>query len=198
MATHSSTLAWKIPWTEEPGRVQSMGSLGVRRNWATSLSLSLSASQLLKTSTCGLSICCSLVGWLTSLQHGDCRLVRLPIWLRAQIMSFSANNVEVVLSSWPTFRRFSSFPGGTVVKSTCHCRRHRKCRFDSWVRENPPENKMATHSGYFCLENPMARGAWWATVHRSKRVVCNWVTEHTQKFPGTTSAATYWSIICNL
>ena len=29
MATHSNTLAWKIPWTEEPGRLQSMGSLGV-------------------------------------------------------------------------------------------------------------------------------------------------------------------------
>ena len=32
MATHSSTLAWKIPWTEEPGRLQSMGSLRVRYN----------------------------------------------------------------------------------------------------------------------------------------------------------------------
>ena len=31
MATHSSTLAWKIPWTEEPGRLQSMGSLKVTR-----------------------------------------------------------------------------------------------------------------------------------------------------------------------
>ena len=40
MAPHSSTLAWKIPWTEEPGRLQSMGSLGVRHDWATSLSLS--------------------------------------------------------------------------------------------------------------------------------------------------------------
>ena len=39
MAPHSSTLAWKIPWTEEPGGLQSMGSLGVRHNWATSLSL---------------------------------------------------------------------------------------------------------------------------------------------------------------
>ena len=29
MAPHSSTLAWEIPWTEEPGRLQSMGSLGV-------------------------------------------------------------------------------------------------------------------------------------------------------------------------
>ena len=40
MAPHSSTLAWKIPWTEEPGRLQSVGSLGVGHNWATSLSLS--------------------------------------------------------------------------------------------------------------------------------------------------------------
>ena len=39
MATHSSTLAWKIPWTEGPGRLQSMGSLGVGHDWATSLSL---------------------------------------------------------------------------------------------------------------------------------------------------------------
>ena len=39
MAPHSSTLAWKIPWTEEPGRLQSMGSLRVGHDWATSLSL---------------------------------------------------------------------------------------------------------------------------------------------------------------
>ena len=38
MATHSSTLAWKIPW-EDPGRLQSMGSQRVGRNWTTSLHL---------------------------------------------------------------------------------------------------------------------------------------------------------------
>ena len=38
VALHSSTLAWKIPWTEEPGRLQSLGSLRVRHDWATSLS----------------------------------------------------------------------------------------------------------------------------------------------------------------
>ena len=38
MATHSSTLAWKIPWMEEHGRLQSMGSLRVRHDCATSLS----------------------------------------------------------------------------------------------------------------------------------------------------------------
>ena len=35
MATHCSTLAWKIPWTEEPGGLQSMGSLRVRFDWTT-------------------------------------------------------------------------------------------------------------------------------------------------------------------
>ena len=39
MATHSSTLALKVPWTEEPGRLQSMGSLRVGHDWVTSLSL---------------------------------------------------------------------------------------------------------------------------------------------------------------
>ena len=39
MAPHSSTLVWKIPWTEEPGRLQSMWSLRVGHDWVTSLSL---------------------------------------------------------------------------------------------------------------------------------------------------------------
>ena len=37
MATHSSILAWKIPWMEEPGRLRSMGSQRVGHDWATSL-----------------------------------------------------------------------------------------------------------------------------------------------------------------
>ena len=39
MAPHSSTLAWKIPWMEEPGRLQTVGSRRVGHDWATSLSL---------------------------------------------------------------------------------------------------------------------------------------------------------------
>ena len=39
VAPHSSTLAWKIPWMEEPGRLQSMGSPRVGYDWVTSLSL---------------------------------------------------------------------------------------------------------------------------------------------------------------
>ena len=39
MAPHSSTLAWQIPWMEKPGGLQSMGSLRVRHDWVTSISL---------------------------------------------------------------------------------------------------------------------------------------------------------------
>ena len=38
MATHSSIIAWKIPWTEEPGRLQSMGSQRVKHDLAHTLS----------------------------------------------------------------------------------------------------------------------------------------------------------------
>ena len=43
MATHSSTLAWKIPWTEEPGRLQSTGLQRTGHDWVTSLSTSCSS-----------------------------------------------------------------------------------------------------------------------------------------------------------
>ena len=41
MATRSSILAWKIPWTEEPGGLQSIGSQKVGQDWVTSLSISV-------------------------------------------------------------------------------------------------------------------------------------------------------------
>ena len=41
VATHSSILAWRIPWTEEPGKLQSLGSQIVRHDWVTSLSFFL-------------------------------------------------------------------------------------------------------------------------------------------------------------
>ena len=47
METHSSTAAWEIPWMEESGRLQTMGSQRVRHDWATSLSLSFSTAHWL-------------------------------------------------------------------------------------------------------------------------------------------------------
>ena len=56
-------------------------------------------------------------------------------------------------------------PGGSVVKeSACPCSRHRRCGFNLG-QEDLLEEKMATPLRYSCLENPMDRGAWWATAH---------------------------------
>ena len=46
MATHSSILAWRIPWMEEPGALQSTGSQRVRHDWATSLTHSLTRNKV--------------------------------------------------------------------------------------------------------------------------------------------------------
>ena len=65
MATHSSTLAWKIPRTVEPCRLQSMGSQRVRHDWATSLHFTLVSVKYLVVQLlsyvcfCGLMDCCS-------------------------------------------------------------------------------------------------------------------------------------------
>ena len=48
MATHSSILAWRIPWMEEPGRLQFMGLQRVGHDWATSLSLNKSLPKNIK------------------------------------------------------------------------------------------------------------------------------------------------------
>ena len=49
MATHSSILAWRIPWTEEPGELQSMGSQRVRHDRATDTFLSVPCKSHMKT-----------------------------------------------------------------------------------------------------------------------------------------------------
>ena len=65
MASHSSILAWKIPWTEEPGRIQSMGSQRLQHNWVTNTH-SIKYGQYLE-------VCCS-EGKITDL---SCLLVSL-------------------------------------------------------------------------------------------------------------------------
>ena len=59
------------------------------------------------------------------------------------------------------------FPGGTSGKeSACQCRRCKRGRFDPWVRKTPWRRLHGNPHQYSCLENPMDRGAWQATVHR--------------------------------
>ena len=58
MAIHPSTLAWKIPWTEEPGGLQSMESQRVGHDWATSLIFYLSSIYDLSISICVIYVFC--------------------------------------------------------------------------------------------------------------------------------------------
>ena len=119
MAPHSSTLAWKIPWTEEPGGLQSMGSLRVGHDWATSLSL------LCIGEGNGNSLQCSCLenprggrAWWAAV-HGVAQS-----WTRLkQLSSSSSSMVSHQLLRWLSSR-----------ESTCQCRR---CKFNLWSGKIP-------------------------------------------------------------
>ena len=59
---------------------------------------------------------------------------------------------------------------------------------ESWVQslggEDPLEDEMATHSSILCLENPMDRGSWWATVHGGHKESDTTEDAHTTPFLG--------------
>ena len=66
MASHSSILAWKIPWKEEPGRLQSMESQRVGHDWVTSLSFTL----FIRTKDCRQPSAGELINWyMRIIQH---------------------------------------------------------------------------------------------------------------------------------
>ena len=76
MATHSSILAWRIPWTEEPGGLQSMGSQRVRRGWSDAAHTAKHGGRISKTWVspcpgrwlpCDNLASCSLSSWRTAL-----------------------------------------------------------------------------------------------------------------------------------
>ena len=93
MATHSSSLAWKIPWMEEPDRLQSTGSQRVGHNWVTSLSFFLSSPQ----GSPGLAWCSSVM------DPGPFCLVALPclqVGLRIRASPRSSVDIQT-LRSYP-------------------------------------------------------------------------------------------------
>ena len=93
VATPSSTLAWKIPWAEEPGELQSMGSLRVGGDWATSLSLSVSCLSL-KLNPCSFSDC---LCWIDSLS--------LTLFLNSDFLFSTLNGIVLFTLSAATLLR---------------------------------------------------------------------------------------------
>ena len=145
MAPHSSTPAWKIPWMEEPGRLQSMGSLRVGHDWATSL---------------------SLFTFLLGEGNGNplqCSCLENPRdsgawWVAVYGVAQSRTRLKWLSSS------SSSTDAASGKEPVCQYRRCKKCGFDPWVWKIPWRRAWHPRQ-YFCLENPMDRGAWRAAVH---------------------------------
>ena len=136
-ATHSSTLAWKIPWTEVHSRLQSMGSRRVRHDWATSL---YAVSGGILGSSTGKESACNT---------GDPGLI--PGWGRPP-----GEGIGYLLQySWSSL----------VVQTIKNLPERQETWVWSLSWEYPLEEGMATHSSILAWRIPMGRGAWWATVH---------------------------------
>ena len=146
MATHSSTLAWKIPWTEEPGRLQSMRSLRARHDCATSHSLFTFMHWRRKWQPTRVFLPGESQGWRRLM---DCRLQGRTESNTTQVTQQQQQLVAQTVKHLPAMQ-------------------------ETWVRslgqEDALEKEMATHSSILGLENSMDRGAWWATVMGLQRV----------------------------
>ena len=153
-ATHSSIFAWRITWTGEPGRLQSIGSQRVRHHCSD-----LACTQRRRNS------------------HNDYVFVILACFY-------------LVAKSCPTLL-WSSRP-----RDQTHTSPALACRFSTnWatrvtlnfkVIASIPWSGRSPRGGhgnplqYSCLENPMDRGAWWATVQRAakSRTQLKWLSTH--------------------
>ena len=147
MATHSSTLAWKILWIEEPGRLQSMGSQRDRHGWVTSLSLFTFMHWWGKWQPTPVFLPGESQWWQS--------LVGCRLWGRRE-----SDTTEERLSSSSSF---ASFPGGSDVKESA--------KNSGDLRSMPglgrsPGGGHSTHSSILAWSIPMDRGAWQAIVHR--------------------------------
>ena len=118
MAPHSSTLAWKIPWTEEPGGPQSMGSLRVRHNWAIPLSL-------------------------FTFMHWRRKWQPTPVFLPGESRDGGAwwTAVSGVTQSQTQLKRFSSSSSSSGKEPPCQCRKCKRCRLNPWVWKIPWKRK---------------------------------------------------------
>ena len=137
MAPHSSTLAWKIPWMEEPGGLQSMGWLRVGHDWATSLLLFTFMHWRMKWQP--------TPEFLPGESQGPGSLVGCRLWGRTELATTEANLAA----------------GGSAGKeSTCNV----GDRSSIPGLGRSPEERNGYPLQYSGLENSMDRGAWQAAV----------------------------------
>ena len=155
MATLSSTLAWRIPWTEAPGELQSMGSHRVEQDWVTNTNL--------------------YKGFI-NMKSPAFTNQGTSITLTHLLYSVASSPLEAPLSPFLELSLGLKSHGGKKKYSLWSY---------TWLVQNPPGNAGdAGDSGsvpgsgrspgvgngnplqYSFLGNPMDRGAWWAAVHK--------------------------------
>ena len=138
MAPHPITLAWKIPWMEEPGRLQSIGSLG--SDTTEQLHFDALEKEMATHS--------SILAWRIP-GTGD----------PGRLLSMGSNRVG---RDWSDLAAAAGGPSGK--EPACHFRIHKRRRFDPWIGEIPAVGN-GNPLQCSCPENPMDRGAWRTTVH---------------------------------
>ena len=149
MAPHSSTLAWEIPWTEEPGRLQSMGSL--ESDTTERLHFHFSLSCIGEGN--GKPLQCSC---LENPRDGG------AWWAAVYGVAQSRTRLKRLSSSSTYLAYWASQVALEVKNTTCQCRRRKRCKFDPWVGNIPWSRWQPIPVS--CLENPMDRAARRATV----------------------------------
>ena len=157
MAPHSSTLAWKIPWMEEPGGLQSMGSLGVRHDWVTSLSLFTfmhwrrkwqpTPVFLLENPRDGGAWCAAISGvtqswtrlkWLSIAQSHLTDKISLklgPVWFRPSQRRYREKSASCDCSSWGWWGKEKDCQHACMPKSN-------KTAGQIWTPHQPPRGQM--------------------------------------------------------
>ena len=159
MAPHSSTFAWKIPWMEEPGRLQSIESLSVGHDWATSLSL-------------------------FTFMHWRRRWQPTPVFLPGESQGWGSLVAAVygVTQSWTRLKWLSiaylikASQVAQWVKNLPEMQEIQETWVQSLAWEDPLEEGMTTHSSILAWRIPMDTEAWQATVHRvaKSRIWLKW------------------------
>ena len=147
MAPHCSTLAWKIPWMEEPGGLQSMGWLRVG-HWVTSISLFTFMHWRRKWQPTPV--------FLPGESCGQRSLVGYSPWSCKQL------DVTEQLSTY-TYT-YTVFPVAWGKESICNAGDARDLGSIPALGRSPREGN-GNPLQYSCLKNPMERGACQATVH---------------------------------
>ena len=158
MAPHSSTLGWKIPQTEEPGRLQSMRSLRVGHDWATWLSLFTFMHWGRKWQPTPV--------FLPGESQGQWRLVSCCLWGRRVGHDWSdleAAAVKILRLHWWLSSK----------ESTYKCR----CEVNPWVRKIPLKKEMSSYSSILAWKIPGTEESGGLHPWGCKRVKHNLVTK---------------------